>query len=178
VYDYYKILADTAAGTGQYGILDTAGVKTTPTTADTGIIPLSSSDDGVLIESPQDSGKQVFATVVDYTTSVSTAATARTATAIGTIIRPTVHNGYVYECTTAGTGAAEPTWSTVPGETSTDNSSVVYTTRVSNTTKRGVNGFQVGVTVCTDGEIHVYEATQNDVSRDQGDADAGSPVRL
>lgn len=182
VYDYYRVLADTTAGTGQYGILDTAGAKSTPTTADTGIIPLSSSDIGVLIESPQDSGKQVFTTVVDWndaTTDYSGVAV-RTATVIGYIVRPPAHNNRVFELTTAtAAGASEPTtWDVQPGDTVTDGGSNIWTCRDENVTKRGVNGFQVGVTVCTNGEIHVYEAFADDRSSDQGDADAGVPVRL
>jgi hypothetical protein len=180
VYDYYRILADTTAGTGQYGILDTAGVKTTPSTADTGIIPLASSDVGVLIESPQDSGKQVFTTVTDWAAATSYAAGERTAVAIGTIVRPPVHINKVFELTTdTGAGTSEPaTWDVQPGETVTDGGSNIWTCRDENVTKRGVNGFQVGVTVCTNGEIHVYEAFGDDRSSDQGDADAGVPVRL
>jgi hypothetical protein len=182
VYDYYRILADTTAGTGQFGILDTGGTKSTPSTAATGIIPLSSSDVGVLIESPQDSGKQIFASATDWlaATDYSSAGVARSATTIGTIVRPPVHINRVFELTTAtGVGTSEPaTWDVQPGETVTDGGSNIWTCRDENVTKRGVNGFEVGVTVCTNGEIHVYEATQNDVSRDQGDADLDNPVRL
>jgi hypothetical protein len=180
VYDYYRILADTTAGTGQFGILDTGGTKSVPTTAATGIIPLSSSDVGVLIESPQDSGKQIFASAIDWVAATDYSSGERTATSIGTIVRPPVHINRVFELTTdTSTGDSEPaTWDVQPGETVTDGGGNIWTCRDENVTKRGVNGFQVGVTVCTNGEIHVYEATQSDVSRDQGDADLDNPVRL
>jgi hypothetical protein len=180
VYDYYKVLADTTAGTGQYGVLDTAGAKSVATTADTGIIPLASGDVGVLIESPQDSGKQIFAAVLDWAAATDYSSGERTAVAIGTIVRPPVHINKVFELTTdTAAGTSEPaTWDVQPGDTVTDGGANVWTCRDENVTRRGVNGFQVGVTVCTDGEIHVYEATQNDRSSDQGDADAENPVRL
>jgi hypothetical protein len=183
VYDWYKIIQSRATATGaavsgQYAILDTAGTKSTPTTAATGIIALSSDDVGVLINSPKDSGEQVFVgDVSDW--EASTAYTpARTATAVGDVIRPTVHNNYVYELTTAGTtDSTEPTFPTNPGDTVTDNTAV-WTCRDQNVTKRGVNGFQVGATVNVNGDICVYEATQNDRSRDQGDGDDTNPIRL
>lgn len=40
---------------------------------------------------------------------------------VGTMVRPTTPNGYVYRCTVAGTSAAgEPAWPTTPGGTITD----------------------------------------------------------
>jgi hypothetical protein len=182
VYDWYKVLGDTSAGTGQYGILDTAGVKSTPSTAATGIIALSSDDTGVLIESPQDSGKLIFVSTDDIADwEASTAYTpARSATTVGKLLYPTTRKDFVFELTTAGTsGATEPAGfaTAKPGETVTDNTAV-WTCREQDVTKRGVNGFQVGVTVCTDGEIHVWTAEKHDVSEDQGDADLTNPVRV
>lgn len=60
-------------------------------------------------------------TITTWTTSVSTAATARTSTAHGTYVRPTADSGYdqsaIFECVTAGTGSAtEPTWANAPAE--------------------------------------------------------------
>jgi len=54
---------------------------------------------------------------------------ASTAYSLGDVVRPTTRNGYVYECTTAGTSdAAEPTWPTTVGNTVTDGT-VVWTCR-------------------------------------------------
>jgi hypothetical protein len=53
--------------------------------------------------------------------------TANTAYSLGTFVRPTTKNGFVYKCTTAGTsGSTEPSWSTVEGGTVTDGT-VVWT---------------------------------------------------
>ncbi len=55
--------------------------------------------------------------------------TVATSYALGALIEPTVSNGYIYKCTTAGTSHAstQPTWPTSVGSTVTDNSSIVWT---------------------------------------------------
>lgn len=54
---------------------------------------------------------------------------ASTAYALGDAVRPVTRNGYVYECTAAGTtGSSEPTWPTTPGNTVVDGS-VTWTCR-------------------------------------------------
>ena len=56
--------------------------------------------------------------------------TVNTAYLVGDIVTPTTDNGKYFECTTAGTSHAttEPTWDTVTGHTTPDNT-VVWTTR-------------------------------------------------
>lgn len=52
-----------------------------------------------------------------------------TAYGLGEAARPSTRNGYVYECTTAGTSAGtEPTWPTTPGNTVVDGT-VTWTCR-------------------------------------------------
>ena len=54
---------------------------------------------------------------------------ASTAYVLGDFVEPTTHNGYKYECTTAGTsGSSEPSWPTTPGDTVTDGT-VTWTCR-------------------------------------------------
>lgn len=54
-----------------------------------------------------------------------TAWAATTAKALAAFVKPTTGNTYRYECTTAGTtGATEPTWPTVAGETVNDGTAV------------------------------------------------------
>lgn len=157
-----------AAGGGVYGhSID--GAVVAELDANTGMSSYEGSKTPVvLIDSPKPAGGQVLGTPLDYTVARSTAATERTATAIGTIIRPTTHNGYVYECTTAGTGSAEPTWPTTPGETVTDGSTV-FTCREENIANAGEFGVTLGATLMTDGNTVVIHAYKADTEEDLGD---------
>ena len=83
-----------------------------------------------------------------YKTLKGTAWTASTAYALGDVVVPTagLENGFRYECTTAGTsGGSAPTWSTVEGATTTDNT-VTWTTRFGNHIGSGANGGTLSLT--------------------------------
>ena len=181
VFDWLRVMTDTSALTGQYGVKDDAGAKTHATTAATGIIPLDTSETGVLIESPADSGKKIFASVSDWAAATSYAAGERTVTTIGTIVRPPDHIGKVFELTTdTGSGTSEPTggWNVLPGDTVTDGGGNIWTCREENIVNRGLKGFIIGVDICTNGEIHAFTAEEHDRAEDMGDADVQHPVRF
>jgi hypothetical protein len=77
-----------------------------------------------------------------YKTLKGTAWAASTAYVLGDIRVPTagLENGFRYECTTAGTsGGSAPTWNTVEGGTTTDNT-VTWTTRFGGHLGMAVNG--------------------------------------
>jgi len=77
-----------------------------------------------------------------YKTLKGTAWAASTAYVLGDVVVPAagLENGFRYECTTAGTsGASAPTWSTVEGGTTTDNT-VTWTTRFGCHLGSGANG--------------------------------------
>ena len=81
--------------------------------------------------------------------------TARTATALGTVTKPSAgnENGLVAENTTStGVYGTEPTWPTKPGDTVTDDQSNVWTMREEKLENRGVKGFTLGATGQTDGD--------------------------
>ena len=171
IYFWFRNFVDSDS---MHGLLLTGstGEVTRVTTAATGMIAYDSGVIiGVNVKSPVPGAADVFSTVADWSSAVSTAATARSATAVGTIIRPTTHNGRVYECTTAGTSTGtEPTsYTTVVGETVTDND-VVFTCIDENVAQKSAAGLTVGETTQTNsGENYLWvERSAN--HRDRGDA--------
>ncbi len=114
---------EASAGSWEYGILNTGstGVLTYMDTVAKGI----SAYDGskvlqVLIENPSTSDDEAVTLSADFVAGAAQP-TARTASAVGTVVRPSTHNGYCYECTAdAGVYGTEPTWPTTPGETVSD----------------------------------------------------------
>lgn len=159
------------AGGGLYGHLISGTDGTvTEATANTGIQAYDGTKvPKVLIDSPMPGKGLVSADVLDW--AASTASTQRSATTIGTIVRPTTHNGYVYECTTTGTGhTAEPTWPTTPGETVAEGAgSGVWTCREENVVNEGELGITIGLTLAADGQVLFVIASKADTSKDLGD---------
>ena len=104
---------------------------------------------------------------VDYNplTNYTTYAVDRSATLIGTIIKPTVHNGCVYEMKTKTGGAAgtEPDpWGTVPGETTTDTIGNIWICREENIVASKGLGITLGYTLLADGkEVYVIAERYN-----------------
>jgi len=178
-YEWFKVLYDyAAAGTGMYGfVTDVAPAHVAAGT--NGFIPYDTSVESVLLPAPDGNGymKASSITVYSGTTDYSGAGySARSATALGTVVRPTTRNGFVYECTTnGGTDATEPTWPTVPGD-SIDGGNNVWICREERVVRTGVKGFTVGATICTDGEYWVFKAEKHDRYNYMGDADVENPV--
>lgn len=157
------------AGSGEYGVMVKEGVTSLLDTAAKGI----SVYDGartpqILLDHPSTEKPTKVTITGDYTVARSTAATARTATAFGTILRPTTHNGYVYECITAGTGSAEPTWPTTPGETVLDND-VKYICREENLIANKSKGITLGATMMESDKEWFLEIFRADREEDIGD---------
>jgi len=71
----------------------------------------------------KDNIKKVAA--IPLQTRITSTWAASKAYSLGDFVVPSTVNGYIYECTTAGTsGTAEPTWPTTAGTTVTDNTAV------------------------------------------------------
>lgn len=120
-------------------------------------------------------------TVSEWTSAVSTAATARTATAPGTFIKPTTSatdadglvadRSLIAECVTAGTSSGtEPTWKTGTGEQFLD-SDVRFEIVNQATYRNGYQGFRVAAALMTDGDYHIYDAWMADKTTVWGDVD-------
>jgi len=118
-------------------------------------------------------------TITTWTTSVSTAATARTSTTRGTLVKPTgaaanvdgalADKSMVFECVTAGTGSAtEPTWPVGIGDQVTD-SSTVWELVNQPTFRAGYQGVAIAAALMTDGDEHFYNAFLADENIDWGD---------
>ncbi len=112
-------------------------------------------------------------TITTWTTAVGTAATARTATAAGTYVKPSVASttdrSAIFECVTAGTSAAtEPTWpDDVDGQV-TDGTTVWE--RVDKSLERqGYQGVCIAAALMTNGQEMYYLALQAIQSIDHGD---------
>ncbi len=181
-YHWLRVLAD-KAGTGQYGVLDSAGAKSTPTTAATGIIPYNGAETPrVRIVSPDGDGFTQALVYGDWSAAVdyNSVGTDRSVTAIGTIVRPPTHNGKVFELTTGtGSGTSEPTtWDVAPGESVTDGGSNIWICREEDIVRAAGLGFTIGATICSDGEILAFTAEKHLKYRDLGDADSTDPVTL
>jgi hypothetical protein len=177
-YDWYRELANTGTANGQYGLTDTAGTKSANASAAAGFASYDTVTFMVLLPAPNGSGEQGASYPNTWTTGRSTAATARSSTALGTVIKPTAGNetGYIYECTTAGTGGAtEPTWPTIPGNTVTDGTTV-WTCRDEKVKNIGAKGITIGATLSTDTDEWVWEAWAADSVAAERDAAVYDPV--
>jgi hypothetical protein len=130
--------------------------------------------------SAYDTGTQA-PTVTAWSKAVSDAATARTATARGTLVKPTgtannadgqlADRSAVLECVTAGTGAAtEPAWPLGIGDQITDGTTVFELVNQP-TFRAGYQGVAIAAALMTNGDEHFYNAWLADESVDWGDVD-------
>lgn len=99
--------------------------------------------------------------------------TNRATTTIGTVIRPTTANGFVYECQSgaaAMSGLTEPTtWPVVPGDTVSDGT-ITWICRVENLVKTGHKGVTIAAEVQTDSEYAYWFAFKSVQHKDGGDS--------
>lgn len=159
------------AGGGIYG-WSVDGAVVAELTADTGFIALNGSKtQRVLVESPKPGVGSLPTAVADWASGTSYSSGERSATAIGTIVRPPTHNGRVFELTTdTGSGTGEPSsWDVAPGETVTDDGSNIWTCRVENIVAGKGIGVTLGQTLMTDSNTVVLVATKIDDVLDLGD---------
>lgn len=160
IYEWWRSQQTEEATGAQEGVIDTAGTKT-----------LAADDAGIIA---YDTGAQV-PTIEEWTQARSSAATARTATAAGTYIKPTVSSdadrGSIFECVTAGTGdSEEPTWPDADGENVTDGTTVWKKVNVS-LQRGGYQGVVIQDNIQSDGEEMYYVALMADQDVDHGDVD-------
>lgn len=114
-------------------------------------------------------------TVTTWTKAVGDAATARTATAPGTYVKPSVASdadrGSIFECVTAGTSSAtEPIWPASDDEQITDGTTVWEKVNVAKQ-RIGYQGVLIDAAILTDSENMYYIAYLSDQTVDHGDTD-------
>lgn len=179
-YKWCKALYEHAAlATGMYGwVVDIAPVRCNGAT--NGFIPYDTSIESVLLPAPDSDGVVMAPSILDY--NALTTYVARDLSAgvevLGSVVRPTTHNGYVYECIVASGGAsgAEPTWLTVVGGRTVAAGGDQWICREERIARRGVKGFTIGATISVDGQYWFFKAEKHDRFNLMGDADVENPV--
>ncbi len=162
--EWYRDMADAGDSAIVEGFIDTAGTYTDAAVTE-GISAYNT--------------KANTPTISTWTEAGSTAATARSATASGTFVKPSTSGtdqtggeadrNLIFECVTAGTGAAtEPVWPIDAAGQVTDGSTVWE--RVTEATKIiGYQGVTIAAALMTDADEVYYTATRAHTSKDHGD---------
>lgn len=178
IYTWYKERANTVNSNAQFGYLLTgsSGVITKAADAANGIQEYDTSELRAIVSAPGGSG-EVSATIAADFLAGATQPTARSVTVVGTIVRPSTHNGFLYECTTsAGVYGTEPTtWGTVVGGTTSDGTNT-WTCRDEKLKWIGAKGFTIGATISTDTDEWTWEAEFWDTVAAERDAASYDPV--
>ncbi len=175
---WFRSAIDGISSDAEFGILltGTTGVTTKHAAAINGFAPLDTQALRLLLPNP--AGGDDLATALPSAFVAGTAQpTARTATALGTVTKPSIglENGLVFENTTSsGTYGTEPTWPTVDGDSVTDDNSNIWIAREENNENRGVKGFTLGATGQTDTDGWKWIAFASDkenADRDMANSD-------
>ncbi len=151
---WFRSAIDSLTADGQFGLLVTGtdGIVTKHAAAINGFAPLDTQ--ALRLKLPNPAGGDDLAAALPSGFVAGTAQpTARTATALGTVTKPSLgnENGLVAECTTStGVYGTEPTWPKVAGQTVTDDQSNVWTMREEKNENTGIKGFTLGATGQTD----------------------------
>lgn len=173
-YWWFERMEDDEASGSQEGIIDTAGTKT------------KAADDGGIVA--YDSGSEL-PTVTEW--SAGATVVARSATAHGTYMKATtsgtdangneIDRSAIFEVTAnTTTGATEPNWPTVVGESAIDDhgSPVRYEKVNVALLRGGYKGVRIAAALMTADQEMYYEAVQADLSLDHGDVTGwGSGVK-
>ena len=180
IHYWYKECANVSGTYGQYGFKNAAGTISTHAAATNGFISYDTKTLKYIGQSPDGNG-EASATIYGSFAEAKAASldpTARSTSVFGSIIRPTVANGLMYECTTNGgamTALTEPTWGTVVGGTTSDGSNT-WTCREEKLKVIGAAGLTLGATTSTDSDQWIWEAELHDSVAQERDAASYDPV--
>ena len=150
---WFRSAIDAISSDGEFGLLmtGTTGVITKHAAAINGFAPLDSQALKVILSNPA-GGDDLATDLPDAFVAGTAQPTARTATALGTVTKPSLgnENGLIAECTTSGgVYGTEPTWPIIAGETVSDGNNT-WTMREEKNENRGIKGFTLGATGQTD----------------------------
>lgn len=177
-YEWWKELANTANSNGQYGITRPAdgSAPLKLSGASGGFASYDTATIKAMIPAPNGNG-EVAATIAADFVAGATAPTARTTSIVGTVVRPSTHNGFLYECTvTAGVYGTEPTtWGTVLGETTSDGTNT-WICREEKLKKVGARGITIGADISTNTDEWIVEAELWDSIGPEKDSDSYDPI--
>jgi hypothetical protein len=182
IYEFFK---DLSGENGQYGI-QIAGSHTgddngteaiiTKLAGTNALIKVYEGGKKVKVKIPAPDGNGFANAEVSDFVAGAAQPTARSTTAVGTVVRPSTHNGFVYECTaSAGVLGTEPVWPTTPGESVSDGTNT-WICRREDVVFEKAAGFTIGADLSTDGDEWVYVAEQHDKVVNHGDAAAADPI--
>lgn len=159
IHYWFRSAIDSASALGQFGLLDAAGTKSIHAAAVNGFAPLDTSALRVLLPNPA-GGDDLVAALPSAFVAGTAQPTARTASALGTITKPSRgnENGLIAECTAdAGVYGTEPTWPTIAGQSVSDGTNT-WIMREEKIEDRGIKGFTLGATGQTDSDEWIWAA--------------------
>jgi len=151
---WFRSAEDSLTEDAEFGILLTgsSGVVTKHAAAVNGFATLDTTALRLMLPNPA-GGDDLAVALPSAFVAATAQPTARTATALGTITKPSLgnENGLVFECTAStGVYGTEPTWPTVAGDTVVDDQTNTWTAREEKNENRGIKGFTLGATGQTD----------------------------
>ncbi len=166
-----------AAGDKEGCIMDGGGTTNIAYCADSqGIVKYDTAAYKALVPAIDGHGLQEATIYGDYATGKAAplTPTARTISVLGTIIRPTIKNGFLYECTAGEvsmSGLTEPTWPKIPGDTVSDGSNT-WICREERLVKSGHKGVTIASELQTDSKYAYWVAFKSVQHKDGGDSAA------
>lgn len=177
-YEWVKSRADTANDYGQYGMTRAAGggALTKLASAAGGFASYDTVAIKAMMPAPNGAG-EVAATIAADFVAGATQPTARTTAVVGTVVRPSTHNSFVYECTVSGGvyGTEPTTWGTVVGETTSDGTNT-WICRTEKLKSIGAAGITIGASIMSDSDEWTWEAEQWGSAAPEKDAASYDPV--
>ncbi len=176
-YEWRKSRGDTANDNGQFGITRPAngGAVTKNASAAAGFASYDTVELKALLPAPNGTG-EASASIGTFLAG-DTQPTARTSSVLGTVVRPSTANGFLYECTVStGVLGTEPTFPTTPGDTVTDDQSNTWITRTEKLKNIGAKGITVGADLSTDTDEWSWEAESNGPVASERDSATFDPV--